>query len=63
MEIGGRSEDEAGKIVSAWLKSGVLTKGRYYHGESRHQVEKVALDEAKVSEILAQLEVVNAPAG
>jgi hypothetical protein len=62
MEIGGRSEAEAGKIVSTWLKSGVLTKGRYYHGESRHQVQKIALDEAKVSEILTQIGVVNAPA-
>jgi hypothetical protein len=62
MEIGGRSKDEAGKIVAAWLENGVLAKVKYYHNESRHQVEKVVLNEAKVSEILAQIGVVNAPA-
>jgi hypothetical protein len=62
MEIGGRSEDEAGKIVSTWLESGVLAKAKYYHSESRHQVEKVVLNEAKVGEILTQNGAVNAPA-
>jgi hypothetical protein len=62
MEIGGRSKDEAGKIVLAWLKNGVLEKAKYYHSESHHQVEKVVLNEAKVSEILTQIGVVNAPA-
>ena len=61
MELGGRSEREAGKIIIAWLDSGVLIKGSYYHTESRHEVTKVTLDEAKARAILAETEAFHAP--
>ena len=53
MKTGGRSESEAKRIIAAWLEHGLLTKATYYHQNSRHMVEKVVLDEAKVAEIQA----------
>lgn len=61
MAIGGRSAQEATKIIKAWLESGVLVQGEYYHLPTRHNVANVTLDEAKVSSILAELEALNAP--
>jgi hypothetical protein len=60
MTIGGRSEREAGKIIAAWLENGVLTKAEYTHKESKNKVSRVVLNEAKVTEILAGIEVFNA---
>lgn len=59
MDIGKRSEREAGQIVREWLESGVLTKGKYYHTPSRHEVEQVVLDDAKAAQILADIEAAN----
>jgi hypothetical protein len=61
MEIGGRTEIEATKIIAAWLESETITKGEYYHGASKHSVAKIDLDEAKVAEILAELTASSAP--
>jgi hypothetical protein len=49
MEIGARTERDATKNIAAWRASGVLTKGTYYQTNSRHEVAKVALDEAGAS--------------
>jgi hypothetical protein len=51
--VGGRSEAEAATIIQKWLESGVLSKVKRYDAASRHQVDKVVLNEAKVAEILA----------
>jgi hypothetical protein len=59
--IGGRNEHEAGRIVAAWLESGVLTKGDFYHAPSKHTVQRVTLDEAKAAAILAGTEAIYAP--
>ena len=61
INFGGRSQSEAAKIVRAWLDSGVLSIGEYYHSKTKHTVQRVALDEAKADEILAEIRVVNAP--
>jgi hypothetical protein len=61
MEIGGRTEREAGKIVAEWLQNGVLVKSSYYHAASKHTVDRVCLDEAKVREILAEIQGAGAP--
>jgi hypothetical protein len=61
MDIGRRSEREAGKIVAEWIKTGVLVKGNYYHGASKHKVQRVIVDEAKAAEILAEFRVSGAP--
>jgi hypothetical protein len=61
MKIGGRSVDEARKIIKAWLASGVLTSGEIYDPKSKHEVQCVTLDEVKAAEILVQLGVFNAP--
>jgi hypothetical protein len=52
VEIGARSEDEATKVINAWLESGVLLKVKHYDAGTRHQVDKVVLNEEKVAEIL-----------
>jgi hypothetical protein len=61
VEVGGRNEDEASKIIRAWLESGVLVKTTYYHGASKNQVEKVTVNDVKASEILAEIEGMDAP--
>jgi hypothetical protein len=61
--IGGRSEDEAKRIVSAWLDNGVLTRGKYYAKGQRHDVYRVVLDEGKVAEILAHQGYYGGPDG
>ena len=38
-----------------------MTKGEYYHQDSKHTVQCVALDEPRVAEILAEIEPINAP--
>jgi hypothetical protein len=60
MKIGGRSEREAGKIITAWSESGVLVKGSYYHPTSKHTVERVTLDGTKAAAILAEISAINA---
>lgn len=54
MGVGERSEDEAAKIIAAWLTSGVLTKVECY-SPAKHTVQAVVLNEAKAAEILASL--------
>jgi hypothetical protein len=54
IETGTRSAREATKIISGWLTNGVLVKGRYFHAESRHEVDKVTVDEAKTASFLAE---------
>ena len=61
MEIGGRSEDEAAKIIGEWIENGVLAKAEYYHAKSKNAVSRVILDEAKAAEILVDLEVISEP--
>ena len=61
MGVGGRSEREAGKIIGAWLESGVLTKSEYYHPVSKNRVARVVLDEAKAAEIIAALGMIDLP--
>lgn len=63
MDIGKRSEVEAAKIITAWLESGTLTKGEHYSADSKHAVQRVTLDDAKATEILAALETVSRPSG
>jgi hypothetical protein len=60
MEIGGRSEREAGAIIKSWIESGALVKGKYYHADSKHTVGQVSLDELKVSAILRDIGSVDA---
>ncbi|WP_428487216.1 AAA family ATPase [Rhodopila sp.] len=60
MDIGGRAEREASRIIAAWIESGVLVKSKYYHDASKHSVERVTVDDAKAAEILAEIGVVNA---
>ena len=55
IEIGGRNPEEAGKIIKAWIESGTLVRGEYYHNGSRHDVAKVTLDEAKLAAEAAEL--------
>jgi hypothetical protein len=54
MDVGGRSETEATKIVTAWLENGVLEKTKYYN-ESKHEVDKVVVNEEAAAKILADL--------
>jgi hypothetical protein len=61
MEIGGRSESEASKIVKAWIESGVLIKGDHYEPTSKHNVKKVDLDEAMITAMLTELQAPNVP--
>jgi hypothetical protein len=61
MQVGSRAEKEATKILAAWLDSGVLTKGEYYHTASKNTVSRVVLDDAKANEILREMEAVDAP--
>jgi hypothetical protein len=63
VDIGGRSGREAANIIRAWLETGVLLKDKYYHAESKHTVERVMLDEGKVSSILSQIWSANVPPG
>jgi hypothetical protein len=63
MDIGKRSEVEATKIITAWIESGVLTKGDHYSADSKHSVQRVTLDDAKVAAILAELETASRPPG
>jgi AAA domain len=58
---GRRSEREAAQIIKAWIGSGVLVTQKYYHLPSKHEVEKVVLDEAKGADILSELEFFSAP--
>lgn len=53
VDIGGRSEGEAAKIIKTWIDTGVLIKSTYKNRD-KNEVTKVDLDEAKVSEILVQ---------
>jgi hypothetical protein len=59
MEIGARSEREAAKIIAAWIESGVLVKGDYYHTESKNKVARVTLDDAKAAAIMTEIRVVD----
>lgn len=59
MELGGRSEREAAKIVAAWIKTGVLNKGGYYHEPTKHTVQRVTVDNAKAAAIMAEIRVAN----
>jgi hypothetical protein len=61
IEIGGRSEREATRIIGTWIESGVLIKGKYYHTPSRHEVDRVMLDDAKAAEILDGQRAADAP--
>jgi hypothetical protein len=57
MNAGGRSEIEAGKILKAWVESGVLIEGRYNHKDSRNEVGCVTVNDTRAAEILAEMEV------
>jgi hypothetical protein len=59
MAIGQRSEREAGKIVTAWIESGVLIKGEHYHEATRHTAQRVHVDDAKAAAILAEVKAVD----
>ena len=61
MIIGDRSEAQAKTIIKTWLDTGVLIKGKYNHTESKHSVSCVTLNEAKVIQILADLNRFEAP--
>jgi AAA domain len=61
MEIGRRSEREAGKIIAAWIESGVLVKAEHVT-ENRNKVEKAVVDDVKAGQILAQFTTFEAPA-
>lgn len=61
VDIGGRTDREAAQIVAQWLKEGTLTKGDYYHPESKNTVQRVTLDDGKAAAILTEYEVIDAP--
>ena len=54
IDLGGRTQQEATGIVKGWLETGVLVKGTHYDPESKHQVGKIDLDEAKIAAILSE---------
>lgn len=54
IEVGGRSERDASRIIAAWIESGVLTKDKYYPDGSKHAVERVVLNDARATEIVAE---------
>jgi hypothetical protein len=60
-EIGGRSEREAGKIIAAWIESGVLVKREHVDPENRNKVEKVVVDDTMAAQILAEIRVIDGP--
>jgi hypothetical protein len=62
IETGGRSEREATRIIAAWIESGVLVKEKYYHTPSRHEVDKLTLDDGKAAAILDSQGAADAPA-
>lgn len=62
IEIGGRSDREASSILTKWLKEGTLTKADHYLKERNNNVDCVVVDDAKAAEILADIEVMSAPA-
>ncbi len=51
--VGERSDQEATKIVKAWIENGVLIEGD--HIVSNNRVSKVTLNEEKAADIIASV--------
>jgi hypothetical protein len=62
VEKAGRTSQEATQIVKHWLDSGVLIRESFYNDATKHQAQKVVLDQAKADQILAGIGTLNAPA-
>jgi hypothetical protein len=52
VNLAGRTEREAGKIIAAWIKTGLLVKGEHRDADNRNKVQRVTVDDAKVAPIL-----------
>jgi hypothetical protein len=55
--IASRTDPEAQKIISAWIESGLLTEGQFYHEASKRSVSKLELNETKAAHALAGIEL------
>ena len=55
IEIGGRSELEAKKILAGWIDNGVLIKGFTTDPKNSNKIECVTVVDAKIAQILAEL--------
>ena len=55
MDLAGRSEAQANRIINHWLQAGVLVLGEPVQTEHRHEVQTVTPDPAKVTAILAPM--------
>ena len=60
-EIGRRSDRDAGKIIAAWIESGVLVKGTQYDPDSKNEVSIITVDDAKVTNFLAEYKDIAGP--
>jgi hypothetical protein len=52
LDVGNRTEDQATKIVAAWVKSGVLVTGEPHHATNRTAIQTLVTNPTKVAEIL-----------
>jgi hypothetical protein len=52
LEVGNRTDDQANKIVAAWVKSGVLVPGEPHHATNRTTIQTLVTEPVKVAEIL-----------
>jgi hypothetical protein len=57
MQIGGRNSQEAMTIVARWVDNNVLLQDDNYRDEHRHKRRVILVNESKVVEVLAELEV------
>jgi hypothetical protein len=60
MEIGGRSEVDAKKIVASWIQNSVLIKGTHTNAHD-NKVDCVTLNTTKADAIMAEVNAVNGP--
>jgi hypothetical protein len=55
VEITGKNDEEAARIISGWVATSTLIEGEYQHPKQRKLRRYVALSEAKAAEILGPL--------
>ena len=53
VELAGRSEEQAARIVAAWRKSGVLIPGEPVKASNRSDIATVAVDPIQAAKILS----------
>ena len=54
MDLAGRNEEQASKILNLWLDSKTLIQAQPFKTGQRHEIKTLTVDPAKVAAILAQ---------